>query len=74
MRIFDEPNISDGFTCPICGNGDIKPVTLVGILETLKDYNMEAVQVHVDCLDLNAVKMPDTGKSYILHTGEFDLE
>jgi len=51
MRIFDHPNL-DGFVCPICGTSEDKPVTLVGILETLHDGIMQAKQIHVDCIDL----------------------
>lgn len=52
MRIFDHPNMTGGFTCPICKTGEDKPVTLVGIHGTEEGHIMEASQVHVDCIEL----------------------
>ncbi len=52
MRVFDHPNMTGGFTCPICGTGDDKPVVLIGISETKKGNIMEARQYHLDCIDL----------------------
>ena len=51
MRVFDEPNMIN-FKCPICNTADKKPVVLVGIDGTRHGGNIEAVQVHIDCIDL----------------------
>lgn len=73
MRIFTEPNLEGGFTCPICNKGDIEPVTLVGIFDTLTDNGtMEAIQVHVKCLSLVFFKIKGTDKCLILHPEELD--
>lgn len=58
MRIFEHPNMN-GFICPVCGKSDDKPVTLVGISGTEDGGNMEARQVHVDCIDLISYKVID---------------
>jgi ABC-type sulfate transport system substrate-binding protein len=52
MRVFDHPNMETKEKCPVCHTLADKPVTLVGKEGTQKGYNMEAIQVHVDCLDL----------------------
>ncbi len=52
MLIFDEPNISGGWVCPICKTNNIKPVTLIPREETIKGHTAKAEQVHVDCLSL----------------------
>lgn len=51
MRIFDHPNTSGGFSCPVCKKADDKPIVLIGIQGTEEGMNMEAKQVHLDCLD-----------------------
>ena len=51
MRVFNEPNMT-GFKCPICGTSDNKPVVLVGIDGTQDGYNIQAVQYHLDCIEL----------------------
>jgi hypothetical protein len=66
MRIWDHPNTSDGWVCPICGTADDKPVTLVGIDGTEKGNIMRAEQFHVDCIDLTTVNFKDCpGKSMV---------
>jgi hypothetical protein len=52
MRIFEKPNLSDGWKCPVCETSEEKPVTLVGIRGTEDEGLMKAEQFHVDCLDL----------------------
>ncbi len=52
MRVFDEPNLSENWKCPICKTADNKPIVLVGINGTQEGHTMQAEQVHVDCLDL----------------------
>ena len=52
MRVFKEPNLSNGWYCPVCKMATEKEVTLVGIAGTAKDGIEEAEQFHLDCLDL----------------------
>jgi len=52
MKIFNEPNLAYDWKCPICGKSDVKPVTLIPVLGTEKDGNIQANQYHVDCIDL----------------------
>ena len=51
-RVFDHPNMSTGFECPICHTSADAPVVLVGIPGTEDDGVMEARQVHKECFDL----------------------
>jgi hypothetical protein len=53
-EVFDQGNWdSDGTKpCPICGTKKAGPVILVIIEGTQEGYNAEAVQTHVDCLEL----------------------
>ena len=51
MRVFDHPNMTD-FECPICCTNDDKPVVLIEIYGTECGRNIEAKQVHLDCLEL----------------------
>lgn len=53
MRIFKEPNNTADWKCPICKTNDIKPVTLVEIIGTQEGNNIEAEQIHVDCIQLS---------------------
>jgi hypothetical protein len=55
MRQFDHPNM-DGFTCPICGTAEDKPVTLIGIDGTQEGHIMQAKQVHMECLNLTITR------------------
>ena len=56
MKIFDEPNLSGDWVCPICGTNENKEVTLIGIDGTGKGNNMQAIQVHMDCIELTFYK------------------
>lgn len=49
MKVFNEIN-SEGNRCPICGTYEIKPVVLIAIEGTADGNNVEAMQVHLDCL------------------------
>lgn len=51
MKIFPHPNLLN-FSCPVCGDSTDSPVTLVGIAGTEIGNNMQAIQVHVSCIDL----------------------
>ena len=48
MRLFPHPN--SPWTCPVCGKDTDEAVVLIGIQGTEEGNNMEAVQVHFDCL------------------------
>lgn len=52
MRIFKQMNTNAKEPCPICKTKKNKPVVLIAKQGTQKGYNAEAIQVHVDCLDL----------------------
>jgi hypothetical protein len=43
-------NPSESEVCPICGSADIKEAILIPIFGTEEGNNIQAVQVHVDCL------------------------
>jgi hypothetical protein len=51
MKVFEHPNMAN-FECPICRLNDDKPVVLVGIAMTQQGRNIEAMQVHLECLEL----------------------
>jgi len=52
MRIFKEPNLSNDWKCPICHKADKKEVVLIGIAGTESNGNVEAEQIHLDCITL----------------------
>jgi len=51
MKIFKQFN-KNGKPCPICGTKKSGQVTLIPIDGTEKDHISEAMQVHVDCIEL----------------------
>ena len=52
MRTFKKPNLTNNWKCPICKTSDEKEVVLVGIVGTKDGNNMQAEQIHLDCIDL----------------------
>ena len=52
MKIFKHANLSGINTCLICKKAEDKPVVLVGIVGTEEGNNMQATQIHVDCINL----------------------
>ncbi len=52
MRVFNKPNKSAGWKCPICKTNKESEVVLIGVAGTQKGYNMEAEQFHLSCIDL----------------------
>ena len=52
MKIFEHANLQSKDTCLICNKAEDKPVILIGIVGTEEGKNMQAKQVHVDCIDL----------------------
>ena len=55
MRTFEHFNQTGDNLCPICGTNDDKPVVLIPILGTEDGHNIQAIQVHDDCLSQNLV-------------------
>ncbi len=55
MRIFEHPNMLD-FKCPICHTNDDKSVTLIPISGTQEGNKEQAIQVHIECIDLLVVR------------------
>jgi len=56
MRIFNHPNMNAEWKCPICHTSEDKPILLND--NTQFENNIEAEQVHVDCIsDLRIVKL-----------------
>ena len=51
MRIFDHPNLSNDWKCPICHTNDNDSVTLISVAGTEKGNNTEAEQVHIKCIN-----------------------
>jgi hypothetical protein len=62
MKIFEHFNQSS--ICPICGTNEDKPATLIGIDGTEDGGNMEALQVHVDCLNIRLKRYPECSVVY----------
>lgn len=56
MRIFEKPNLSNNWKCPICEKSDEKSVVLIGIRGTEEENIMQAEQFHLDCLELRCDK------------------
>ena len=52
MRAFAKPNLGGGWKCPICHTAEEKEVVLVGIQGTEDGGNIQAEQVHLDCIEL----------------------
>lgn len=52
MRIFEHPNTGENWLCPICKTNEDKPITLIGIDDTIDGNIMQAEQFHVDCIEL----------------------
>lgn len=52
MKVFKHANLSGEDTCLVCKKAEDKPVILVGVVGTEEGNNMQARQVHVDCIDL----------------------
>ena len=52
VRVFEKPNIAQGWRCPLCNTNEDKQVVLVGIRGTEEGNIMQAEQIHLDCLNL----------------------
>ena len=51
MKIFKNGNWKND-KCPICHTSTKGKVVLVGIIGTEEGFNMQAKQIHLDCIDL----------------------
>jgi hypothetical protein len=54
---------TEGEVCPICKTKKQKPVVLIGVAGTQKGNNMQAVQIHLECLEL----IYDKERGFIYH-------
>lgn len=52
MRVFERPNKLQGWKCPICKTDKDEEVVLVAIAGTEVGRNVQAEQMHLDCLSL----------------------
>jgi len=52
MRIFEKPNLSNDWKCPICGTNKVQKVVLVSIAGTQDGNIIQAEQIHLDCINL----------------------
>jgi len=59
MRIFKKYNKASSEPCPICNTKDETEVVLIVKAGTTEGYNAEAIQVHLDCLELTYDKEHD---------------
>ena len=51
-RVFEHPNMSGGFVCPVCKCGADDPVVLAPIPGTQHDNIVECKQVHAKCWEV----------------------
>lgn len=59
MRIFTKMNVDGNDVCPICKTKEEKEVCLVGIDGTKEGNIMQAIQIHIECLELQIRKCDD---------------
>lgn len=55
MNIFERPNRSNNWKCPVCNTNKDGKVFLASMVDTETEpgsHIFEAKQIHVDCLDL----------------------
>lgn len=52
MKIFKNMNANSEKPCPICKTKKNKPVFLIPIHEKQKGFDVEAIQIHIYCLNL----------------------
>ena len=60
MIIFEHANTNCNWQCPICKINEDKPVVLVKIQGTEKGGNIKAEQIHIDCIDLTIMRLPES--------------
>ena len=54
IRIFNKPNLSNDWKCPVCKTNKENKVVLVPIPGTEDDGIVEAQQIHLDCMAMVA--------------------
>lgn len=52
MRIFKKFNDSHDAKCPVCKTAEMKEAVLVSIYGTQEGNIAEAIQVHLECIEL----------------------
>lgn len=52
MRSFKHFNNSGDSKCPVCNTNEDKETVLIGIEGTEDGGNIQAIQVHLDCIEL----------------------
>jgi len=55
MKIFEHPNLSGDWKCPVCGRNEDLPVALIPIGEVGhgdREVNLRARQYHLECISL----------------------
>jgi len=72
MKILEKPIKRTNFICPICGTSEIKPVILAGVSGTEDDKKerMEAIQIHVDCINPIVFFDEEEKAGVLMHAGE----
>lgn len=66
MRTFEHPNM-DNFKCPICNTSDDKEIVLIGIEGTEDGNNIQAEQIHLECLELRIVSLYPNNEGHLLY-------
>lgn len=56
MRVFDHYPQDSRDVCPVCQTRDDKPCVLIGIVGTQEGNIVEAVAVHLECVELFWIK------------------
>ena len=51
MKIFEGPNLDNGWKCPICNKNTELPIALIPIYGTEEGNISKAEQIHIDCLN-----------------------
>lgn len=52
MKIFKNMNTNSEKLCPICKTKKNKSIFLIPVQKKQKGFDVEAIQIHIDCLNL----------------------
>lgn len=66
MRTFKHFNSEASRPCPICGTLDDKETMLIGIYGTQDGNNVQAIQVHTECLQEGLIYNKDFNLIYTI--------
>ncbi|KKK81128.1 hypothetical protein LCGC14_2816590 [marine sediment metagenome] len=66
MKVFPHMNTSGPEVCPVCKTKDDKPVVLIGIDGTENGGNIQAKQIHLDCINLRCYEVDNKLIIYML--------